>query len=268
MIFSIALKDSVLEFQTKSSLIPQRWHFLTFSLNSLNLEITLNGIPDSSFKFPSTSLFSLIHKQINFEKRELLNQQSAASTTELLKNLGIITQLLEDNTNQSNSEKITKNEEKPETRRDKKIKIDGDYKISDHNSESEKIPLFLQISLGRSSIFESLAMEVDMLRVRDMFRSKEELRQLAAREGLPFVSERIEIGCLNCRFSEAVVSCRKGYHICTQQEIFGFAYQVSRINGWDRESREMWSYVRVTDQMINSDVRKLGVCCVNSDYQD
>lgn len=253
LIFNVATQNVALEFETKSALIPHRWHYVTFSLNSLNLEIAVNGIADSSFKFPSTSSFSIIRKQIRFEanQRKILSNSSRASGLELFRTLSEMTKLIENKG---------------------KAQVDSGLKsnptnISSDNNGTRKFPSYLQVTLGKSSIFESARMTVDMMRVSDVFHSKEELRALAAREGLPFAGEEIEIGCFECTFSMAAAACRKGFHICTQQEIFGFAYQVARVNGWDRFSRLMWSYSRVTDQMINSEVRKLGLCCVDSDFE-
>ena len=218
------VSNTHLEFATKGSLVPSRWHMISFSLNNLNLQVSLNGLPDSTFKFPSESLVTLV----NPTPTESTSPQSASS------------KILE--TPDHLSKLITKQIEKTES----------------HS--------YIQLVLGRSLIYPSASCLVDQVKMFNRFYGHDKLRQMAISEGVPFADEEIEIGCLNCTFSEASKACSKNFHLCTQQEIYAFAFQVARINGWTKENKRIWSFSPITDDLIHSKVQKLGLCCRSSHF--
>ena len=208
------LSQRVLEFESKGKLTPSRWHFLSFSLNALNLEISLNGLPDSSFKLSSESTLSSSPSQIS----------SASSST-----ISVPSPVL-----QMISKPLNKNEG------------------------------YLQVSLGKSKLYPSAAFYLDEIKLFKIFQSHIKLRQLAISQEVPFADEEIRIGCINCSFSEAAKTCAKDFHLCTQQEIYSFAFQIARINGWTQQSKKIWTFSPITDELIHSKDKKLGLCCRNS----
>jgi hypothetical protein len=217
------VSKKTMEFESMGRLIPSRWHLVSISLNSLNLEISLNGLLDSSFKLNSDSFLSIIQPTPSSSTSGEISDSS--SVLEIPVHLSKL--------------------------------ISEKYFNLKHTS-------YISVSLGKSSIYPSTTCFIDEIRFFNQFLSQDSIRKLAISEGVPFVDEEIRIGCLKCTFSEASKKCSKDFHLCTQQEIFAFAFQVARINGWTQYSKKIWTFSPITDELINSKDLKLGLCCKSS----
>lgn len=220
--FSVQTVKSKIQFESKARLLSKRWHFVCFSLNSLNLEININGIQDSSYKFPNLSKFAKSSNQII--KNSVIDLQKEDKNIVIFKNILPI--------------------------------------ISKESTESTENYLFF--NFGKNGIYESAQMNIDQVFIFSQFMSQSFMKELAISQKVMFSDENIMIGCFDCLYSKALQQCGKNHHLCTQQEIYAFGFQIARINGWNLINKKIWMYYQMTDEMIESSEKRLGLCCLNS----
>ena len=221
------VSGTTVEFESTSRLVPGRWHLVSLGLSTLNLEISVNGQPDSSFKLRSESRLSTVGKSSTPGPKPASSSESSVVSA---------------------------------------IPTGLSRLISAPLSEPAS-NTFLRLSLGKSSVYASGQFYLDDVRVYARFLSQDTFREMAVSQGVPFADEDLRIGCRSCGFSEASRACSKSFHVCTQQEIYAFAFQVARINGWTRYSKRIWSYSPITDELVQSSDKKLGLCCRSSEFR-
>jgi len=51
----------------------------------------------------------------------------------------------------------------------------------------------------------------------------------------------VELGCLSCSLDNCPKTCRKGYRMCTQRDLYAGGYFVSRAMGWTAPDTTIWS---------------------------
>lgn len=78
-----------------------------------------------------------------------------------------------------------------------------------------------------------------------------------------------KLGCASCTFLNAQSSCFDEFHLCSLKEHYAGAYSIARIQGWLRMTGEVWSRntdeetTTTTDEMMNDNLFKVGVCCAD-----
>jgi hypothetical protein len=51
----------------------------------------------------------------------------------------------------------------------------------------------------------------------------------------------VELGCMGCSLDTCAKTCRKGYQLCTQRDLYAGGYYVSRSMGWASTDTRIWS---------------------------
>lgn len=72
----------------------------------------------------------------------------------------------------------------------------------------------------------------------------------------------VRLGCINCKYSDAVEACPDTHHMCSSIELHSGAYAVARAMGWTEWNSHIWSPAS-TDTETNTS--GLGICCLNLD---
>jgi hypothetical protein len=72
----------------------------------------------------------------------------------------------------------------------------------------------------------------------------------------------VRLGCINCKYDDAVNSCPDTHHLCSSIELHSGAYAVARAMGWTEWNSHLWSTAS-TDTETNTS--GLGICCLNLD---
>jgi len=75
-------------------------------------------------------------------------------------------------------------------------------------------------------------------------------------------TDYVHLGCVACKFSDAVRSCGSTSHMCSLQELFAGGFHTARAMGWLATSSEVWYYNDDEEGMFTG-MKKLGLCCAN-----
>eukprot|EP00299_Pterocystis_sp_00344_P009459 c3990_g1_i1.p1 GENE.c3990_g1_i1~~c3990_g1_i1.p1 ORF type:complete len:582 (+),score=101.47 c3990_g1_i1:54-1748(+) len=102
-----------------------------------------------------------------------------------------------------------------------------------------------------------VASYIDELRYYTRSLSSDEI-QAQAQHALGGVEPAfIELGCMGCTLDTCPKSCRRGYRVCTQRDMYGGAYQVSRGMGWANSETRVWTAEDAKDGSVSA---TLGLC--------
>lgn len=75
----------------------------------------------------------------------------------------------------------------------------------------------------------------------------------------------VELGCMGCTVDTCPRSCRRGYHMCTERNLFGGGYLVARSMGWANSETRVWSAEDGAAASDTTQATGLCMCCRDDD---
>lgn len=116
------------------------------------------------------------------------------------------------------------------------------------------------LHLGRDPWRAGVKAYLDDFRWYDRALAVSEIRALTYPSLTGMGSDFVRLGCVGCRFTDAVRSCGSRSHLCTQEELLSGGLQAARAAGWLAASPEVWFH-GVNESERFADAAKLGLCC-------
>jgi hypothetical protein len=127
------------------------------------------------------------------------------------------------------------------------------------------------LHLGRDPWRAGTHAYLDDFRWYDRAFSGSEIRALTYPSLDGMGADFVSLGCMKCRFPEAVRRCEQGggchggeggAHLCSAQELLSGGLHTARAMGWLSASPEVW-FEGETEGGSFSDAMKLGLCCTD-----
>jgi len=121
--------------------------------------------------------------------------------------------------------------------------------------------------IGENPIVDGVDMLMDEIKIFDKVLSAEEIWINYGGAQSPYAFKQYTLACISCLMVEAIDSCPRNTHLCSEQEVLSGAWQVARQNGWLRETQRLWFTSQLSQsytekEKLSKDLR-VGVCCQN-----
>lgn len=85
----------------------------------------------------------------------------------------------------------------------------------------------------------------------------------------------VELGCMGCDLEQSRRTCRAGYHLCNQRDLYSGAYMIARTMGWATSNSHVWSKEEAdaggalstswSGEAPGATTSGLGLCCADNE---